>query len=70
MGLELNLEAHLLIYLAFLMLCLPFLRTAFNLLNNFLLFIMGYHGCRNSNLANNISWSNVSNVLKGLSKCL
>ena len=48
MGLELNLEAHLLIYLAFLILCLLFLRTASYLLNNFLLILMVYHVCLNT----------------------
>ena len=47
-GLELNLEALLSIYLAFWMLYLPFLRTAFYLLNNFLLILMGYHVCSNT----------------------
>ena len=48
MGLELNLEEHLLIYLAFLIWCHQFLRTAFYLLNNFLIIIMVYHVCRNT----------------------
>ena len=71
MGLELNIEAHLLIYLAFFNVCLLILRTALYLLNNLLLILVVYHVCHNALIFTTLFRDIMCRMhLKGLSKYL